>query len=181
MQSSFVMVPGIGGSGPDHWQSLWEASQPGIIRIAPRSWDVPDLDDWISALENAVGRSPKPPVVICHSLGCLLFAHWRAASSLRVAGAVLTAVPDPAGPAFPEQAKAFGVLPAQGFGDLPVLAVTSTNDPYDPYGRGRAWAEAKGASICPVGPLGHLNVASGVGDWPEGRVIVAEFIERLER
>lgn len=82
MQFPFVMVPGIGGSGPDHWQSRWEASQPGTIRIAPKSWDVPDLDDWISALENAVGRSPKPPVVICHSLGCLLFAHWRAASSL---------------------------------------------------------------------------------------------------
>ena len=42
-----VIIPGIGGSGPTHWQTLWESD--GSTRIAPSSWDEPDLADWLAA------------------------------------------------------------------------------------------------------------------------------------
>lgn len=83
MGRRFVMVPGIGGSGPEHWQSHWETLYPNTLRIEPNSWDEPDLADWFAALDRAVASAPYPPVLVCHSLGCLLFAHWRAASSRR--------------------------------------------------------------------------------------------------
>lgn len=181
MDHPFIMVPGIGGSGADHWQSRWEAIYPDATRISPASWDLPDLTDWIAALEQAVLRSAAAPVLICHSLGCLLFAHWRASSSNAIAAAVLVAVPDPAGPAFPPQASAFGALPTQGFGEQPVLAVGSSDDPYDPRGRGIAWAVRQGARRQLLGPRGHLNSASNLGTWPEGQALLATFLEEIGR
>lgn len=101
MDRAIVIVPGIGNSGPDHWQSHWEAALPGAARIAPASWDAPDLADWTAALDEAVANAGVPPLVVCHSLGCLLFAHWHAVSARAVRGAFLVAVPDRAGPRFP--------------------------------------------------------------------------------
>ncbi|AJE47109.1 RBBP9/YdeN family alpha/beta hydrolase [Celeribacter indicus] len=179
MTHGFIMVPGIGGSGPEHWQSHWEELCPRATRIAPASWDRPDLADWIAALDRAVAGCSGPPVLICHSLGCLLFAHWRVASSRAIAAAFLVAVPDPAGPAFPPQAEAFGALPVQGFGRGPVLAVASSDDPYDPRGRGIGWAAAQGARPCHLGPRGHLNGAATLGAWPEGQALLAGFLHEI--
>lgn len=53
MGRRFVMVPGIGGSGPEHWQSHWESLYPNTLRIEPNSWDEPDLADWFAALDRA--------------------------------------------------------------------------------------------------------------------------------
>ena len=115
MDQTIVIVPGIGNSGPDHWQSHWEAALPGAVRMSPASWDAPDLRDWMAALDEAVAQAATPPVVICHSLGCLLFAHWRAASTRVVRGAWLVAVPDSGGPRFPVAARAFADVPAGDF------------------------------------------------------------------
>ncbi|PTX04069.1 RBBP9/YdeN family alpha/beta hydrolase [Pararhodobacter aggregans] len=179
MQRWFVMVPGIGGSGPDHWQSLWQGRWPRTHRFAPDSWDRPEPGDWIAALERAIAAAPRPPVLICHSLGCLLFAQWRAASVLPVAAAFLVAVPDPEGPAFPAAARAFGQLPGAGFGAQPVLAVASADDPYDPAGKAIGWAEAQGARALRLGARGHLNGAAMLGDWPEGQAILAAFLHEI--
>jgi len=180
MGYSYIMVPGIGGSGPDHWQSHWETVLPGVARIVPASWDRPDLADWIAALDRAVAGASRPPVLICHSLGCLLFAHWRGLSSHDIGGAFLVAVPDPAAVAFPAEAAAFGCLPEAGFAGSPVLAVASSDDPYDPQGNGVAWAVAQGAVPRFVGPQGHLNGASALGDWPGGKALLAEFLVAVE-
>lgn len=63
MDHSLVIVPGIGGSGPGHWQSHWQEIHPDAVRIAPASWDLPGLPDWIAALERAVAGAPAAPVV----------------------------------------------------------------------------------------------------------------------
>jgi predicted alpha/beta hydrolase family esterase len=179
MERSIVIVPGIGNSDADHWQSHWEAAWPRAARIAPASWDAPDLPDWIAALDAAVAAAPTPPVVVCHSLGCLLFAHWRAAAVRPVHGAFLVAVPDPEGPNFPVAAQAFARLPDGTLGDRPVLAIASTDDPYDPSGRAIAWAAAHGATPVVLGARGHLNAASGLAAWDEGRALFTAFTAGL--
>ena len=181
MFSNVVMVPGIFGSGPEHWQSLWEAELPSAWRMAPQSWDAPRRADWIGALDQAVARSPAPPLVVCHSLGCLLFAHWRRGSRRTIRAAFLVAVPDPDGPAFPPPARDFAPLPSHGFGDQKTLALASSDDPFDPCGRGRAWADAQGAATILLGPRGHMNESSDLGDWPEGKSLLAAFEAGLTR
>lgn len=67
-----IILPGIGGSGEAHWQTRWEKSNPEMRRFQPADWEKPDLADWISALERAVGASATPPLLVAHSLACLL-------------------------------------------------------------------------------------------------------------
>ncbi|MFL6667489.1 MAG: RBBP9/YdeN family alpha/beta hydrolase [Burkholderia ambifaria] len=179
MDRSIVIVPGIGNSGADHWQTCWETALPGATRIAPASWDTPDLSDWIAVLDAAVAAARTPPIVVCHSLGCLLFAHWRAAAARPVHGAFLVAVPDPDGPRFPAAAQAFAHVPDGDFGDRPVVAIASSDDPYDPYGRALGWAVARGAKALVLGARGHLNAASGLAQWDEGRALFTAFTAGL--
>ncbi|WP_176046260.1 alpha/beta hydrolase [Burkholderia sp. BCC1644] len=181
MDRASVIVPGIGNSGPEHWQSHWETALPDAVRIAPASWDAPDLTDWIAALDAAVANARTPPLVICHSLGCLLFAHWHAVAARAVRGAFLVAVPDPEGPRFPVAARAFARLPNGRFDGLPVLAVASSDDPYDPSGRALEWVTERGATPLPIGARGHLNVASGLAEWREGRALLDAFAAGLGR
>ena len=74
--TDIVILPGIGGSGALHWQTRWEKTNPRYRRFQPTDWNQPDLEDWISALDRAVGAAPKPPLLVAHSLACLLVAHW---------------------------------------------------------------------------------------------------------
>ena len=102
--TDIIILPGIGGSGPTHWQSHWERDDGRMRRFKPADWDRPDLPDWISAVDRAVGASSEPPLLVAHSLACLLVAHWQHVSRLQVAGALLVAVPDPQSGIFPKAA-----------------------------------------------------------------------------
>ena len=96
-------------------------------------------------------------------------------------GAWLVAVPDPGGPRFPAAARAFANVPGGDFGGLPVLAIASSDDGYDPSGRGIAWASARGATPLRLGPRGHLNAEAGLAQWPEGRALLTAFMAGLPR
>jgi uncharacterized protein len=172
--TDIIILPGIGGSGEKHWQTRWEKADPRYQRFAPADWDRPDLKDWIEALDRAVGGASKPPLLVAHSLACLLVAHWQQASIAPVAGAFLVAVPNPQAPAFPTEAASFANPPSRKF-RFPSLVIASANDPYGmvEYARGRAtqW----GSGIVEVGELGHINETSGLEDWPQGKALLTAF------
>jgi predicted alpha/beta hydrolase family esterase len=167
----YVIVPGIGDSGPDHWQSLWQAGWGDrAVRIEPASWDEPDLEDWVAALARVV---EPDDVLVAHSLGTLAVAAWFSQHGRRAAGAFLVAVPDPAGPGFPTAAPTFRDpgLPIPG----PAVVVGSTDDPYSTTAVTVARAATWRAAYVELGPVGHVNGASGLGDWPEGRRLLTAF------
>jgi predicted alpha/beta hydrolase family esterase len=163
----FIILPGSGGSGPAHWQSRWEDANPAMRRFRPSSWDLPDFTDWLAALEAAVIAAPEPPVLVAHSLSCLLIAHWQKISQRPVKAALLVGVPDPASAVFPEYGMAFAKLP-EGKLRFASLVVTSTNDPYGSAEYAEARATQWGSRLVVIGPFGHINAESGLGDWPEG-------------
>lgn len=173
-----IILPGIGGSGDGHWQTHWEASSKNFARFAPSSWDEPHLEDWISALDTAVAATDAPPVLVAHSLACLLVAHWQARSSAPIAGAMLVAVPDPHGAAFPAEAASFADPPAQRF-RFASLVVASGNDPYGAIDHARQRAGQWGSKLIEAGPVGHINAGSGLGNWPAGRAVLDEFVTSL--
>jgi uncharacterized protein len=45
---SVLIIPGLGDSGPRHWQSLWEASHPEYRRVRQTEWERPRCSDWVS-------------------------------------------------------------------------------------------------------------------------------------
>ncbi|WP_108661790.1 RBBP9/YdeN family alpha/beta hydrolase [Acuticoccus kandeliae] len=176
--AAIITLPGISGSGPDHWQSHWEAREPAIVRFAPSDWDRPDLADWCRALDAAVSATATPPVLVAHSLSCLLMRHAAPALAGRIAGAMLVAPPDPSGPDFPAEAASFAAPPRAPF-PFPTLVVASANDPYAATEHVRGEAEACGAAFVEVGALGHINATSGLGAWPEGRRLLTAFMAGL--
>lgn len=169
-----INLPGIGNSGPGHWQSLWEAQLPGLRRFAPASWDAPERADWMRALDKAVTEAPQPPVLIVHSLACLLVAHAAAALKGRIAGAFLVSVPDPDGPAFPAAAPSFRDPPRKPL-PFPAVMIASTDDPYGTVDHARQRAMEWQASLAILGPRGHINAKSDLGAWPEGLALLTAF------
>lgn len=178
--SDIIILPGIGGSGETHWQTHWERSEARVRRFKPSDWDRPDLEDWIAALDRAVTEAEAPPLLVAHSLACLLVAHWQKASARAVAGAFLVAVPDPASGLFPAEAKGFAEVP-EGRLRFPSLIVASANDPFGSIGYAHARAVQWGSSIVEIGALGHINGKSGLGDWPEGHALFQSFATQATR
>ncbi|GGK35973.1 RBBP9/YdeN family alpha/beta hydrolase [Nocardia camponoti] len=176
-----VYLAGIGNSEPEHWQRLWFADDPRGVWVEHSSWDAPVRDAWVKELDETLASITGPKFLIGHSLGSALAIEWAVtATATDVVGALLVALPDPRGENFPSAATGF----VEGYGSLshptyelpfPTVAIASTNDPYDPEGRAAAAAVGLGASVEHVGTQGHLNLASNLGTWPQGRSILTRY------
>ena len=177
---NLITLPGIGGSGEAHWQSHWELNETMFSRFQPASWNEPDLSDWMQSLERAVINSTRPPVLIAHSLACLLVAHWAASTRSTISGAMLVSAPDPDGAKFPQAAKTFGAVPI-GRMPFPSLIVASTDDPFGTLAYARQRAQQWQSGFVVAGALGHINASSGLGDWVQGRALLEAFLSGLSR
>jgi len=158
-----LILPGFGGSGPEHWQSRWEAANPSFHRVQQRDWNSPVLSEWMETLEKSVRASGPETVLVAHSLACLLVAHWAASSRLPIHGALLVGVPDPSSPVFPKEAVGFDSIPERAF-PFPSVVVASTNDPYGGADYAQQCASRWGSRFVIAGALGHINSASGLKD-----------------
>lgn len=176
MNSTVLILPGIGNSGPEHWQTYWEKSNPAFQRIEQRDWDHPVCREWQAALEHSVARLGANVVLVAHSLGSALVAHWAAATKLKIKGALLVAPPDPEGPDFPKEITGFAPLPLKTFA-FPSILVASTNDPYATFEFAKSCASAWGSRFIDAGPIGHINANSGLGEWHEGFALFRQLAE----
>jgi predicted alpha/beta hydrolase family esterase len=175
-KTRFFVLPGLGGSGPDHWQTYFERTNPAFTRIQQREWDTPARTEWVATVEQALaGEDLSQVVLIAHSLGCVTVAHWVATYGHRLKGALLVAPSD-------VETPHYAALPTTGFGPMPLLplpfpskVVTSTTDQWVTLARARQFAEAWGSELVVIGDAGHINVASGHGDWPEGLALLHDW------
>lgn len=172
MENPILILPGIYNSGPEHWQSLWEAAHPNYTRVMQRDWDHPVKDEWVATLEQAVAESGSETILVAHSMGCLLLAHWAASTQLPIHGALLVAAPDPDGPNFPADAVGFSPVPQIKF-PFPSIMVASTDDPYSTMDFSEQCAAVWGSKLVNLGAFGHINASSGLGDWAEGQQLLA--------
>jgi len=164
---SVLILPGIGNSGPLHWQTLWEQSNPGFVRVQQRDWDHPVCTEWVAAIEEAVKRAGPQVVLAAHSLACLAVAHWAAKPHSPIKAALLVAVPNSTRPSFPKEAVGFAKTPTQPFAFRSTVIV-SDDDPFGSAENAERLAAAWGSRVVRIGPCGHINVDSGLGDWPAG-------------
>ena len=174
MDTKVLILPGLGNSGPQHWQSLWEAANPALRRVAQRDWDHPELQDWVAGLDAAVAQAGPGAVLVAHSLACLQVAHWAHTSSRPVRGALLVAVPDPSADAYPVEAASFAPVPLQRL-PFPSIVVASDDDPIGPLAHAQRCADAWGSRLVCIGAAGHINAASNLGEWPEGLALLGSL------
>lgn len=172
-KTSVLTVPGLGGSGPNHWQTLWEHA-PNIRRVEQRDWNDPVLVEWVARLDRAVTQARAPVVLVAHSLGVALVNHWAGHAPGRVKGALLVAPADVDSKDHPPEAQRFGPMPLAPL-PFPSIVVASENDPFMSSGRARYFADAWGSRFVNVGKLGHINADSGLGRWEDGFALLNEL------
>ena len=168
MSATFNFVlPGLNNSGPLHWQSRWERLY-GFTRIHQRDWDTPDKNDWIYTINEVIAPFPPEKVIlIAHSLACAAVAHWASRYAKPIRAALLVAPADTDAPSFPQDPTGFDPMPLQSL-PFKTIVVTSTNDEYVTPERAEYFATQWRSTFVNIGNKGHINAASGLGDWPEG-------------
>jgi uncharacterized protein len=175
MKCDILILSGLWNSGPDHWQSHWERKYPAWQRVSHRDWNSPERDEWVAELDAGIAACQGRPILVAHSLGCMLVAQWALSGSpLKVAGAFLVAPSDTEAPSYPIDANAFRPVPLQAL-PFPSIVVASTNDPFADIARSREFARAWGSKLVEIGDAGHISADSGYGPWPEGEAMLEEF------
>ena len=179
MKCDVLILPGLWNSGPRHWQSLWHERNPHWRRAAHRDWTNPHCDEWVAELDAAIADCQGAPILVAHSLGCMLVAHWALSGSpLKVAGAFLVAPSDVEAPTYPAELNCWAPIPLQQL-PFPSLVVGSANDPFASTARTGAFAGAWGSRLVEIGDAGHLNTDSGHGEWPYGLRLLEQFCDEV--
>ena len=175
---TILTVPGLGSSGPAHWQSLWEKSRPDTFRVELGMWDRPHRNSWVTKLDQAISSARAPVILVAHSLGCIAVAWWATMSpqpyGWPVAGALLVAPADVDRAHVADELAPFAPAPKQPL-PFPSIVVASGDDPWIDLDRAHSLAVDWGSHFVDVGPHGHINAASGLGRWPEGQ----ELLDRV--
>ncbi len=168
----YFIVPGLGNSGPEHWQTFFETTGENFRRINQQEWDTPACNDWIESIEQAISSyDPGTVVLVGHSLGCSTIAHWAKKYKRKIKGALLVAPSDLEAPQY--------TFPATGFAPIPVekihfktIVVASADDPWVSLERAEYFASYWGSEFINIGNAGHINTASGHKEWKEGLAIL---------
>jgi predicted alpha/beta hydrolase family esterase len=177
-EADILIAPGLGNSGPEHWQRRWGERMRTARFIEQDNWDRPVPADWIARIHQEIIYSTRPVVLIGHSLSVLaIVIAARTLVDTKVRGAFLVSPPDIAGPNVPPEALPFE--PPTDPLPFPSMVVASTTDPLVTVERARGFAADWGSDFQLAGDAGHINAASGHGPWPEGLLMFAELMKRL--
>jgi predicted alpha/beta hydrolase family esterase len=167
-----LMVPGLRGSGPLHWQTLWQEEHPDYERVVQPDWMNPDLERWAHTVAEHIDQHSGPVLLAAHSFGCLAAVRARALRRERIAGALLVAPPDP-------RTFAAGHRLAQVTLDPAWIVVASRNDPWLAFPEARAWASRWSCGFVDAGQAGHINAEAGYGEWQAGERLLAQLRARV--
>ena len=169
----YLFLHGLEGSGEGHWQR-WLATrlaERGVEVVFP---DLPDEDDpqpdaWERKLASVLDGLGAEPVVLAHSLGCVLWLRHASRADGRLAERVLLVAP----PATEELAAVVRFKPARLHPERVRAACPTTRvaysdgDPYNPAGALATHAEPLGLPADLIPGAGHLNLEAGYGPWPD--------------
>lgn len=178
-----LILPGVGGSGAEHWQTAWEQAFPGFQRVEQTDWDKPVYAEWSARLSEVVAQSTRPVVLVAHSLGTSLTMRWafdQLVLAQKVAGAFLVAPTDR------DRFEGAPESPARGFGRMilarlpfPSAVVASRDDDRVSFDRAAAFAAAWGSTLIDAGNHSHLGSAAKLGVWPFGLLWFGQFVASL--
>jgi len=173
--TNYFIIPGYGGSGPEHWQTYFEKSQTNFQRINQKDWDHPNIDEWAETVDKALeGYDPESVILVAHSLGCLTVAEWVKRYNRKIKAALLVAPPDTDIINQNVQEKLFEETPTQRI-PFPTTLVASTNDPWASIEKAEFYAQQWGSEFINIGAAGHINAQSGLGEWKQGLEILSKL------
>lgn len=179
--ATILIVPGLRDHVAEHWQTLLAAQLPRVRTVPPLEHDKLSCAARVQAMEHTLAGIEGPVVIVAHSAGTMMVAHWAQQGTRPIQGALLAApadleTPMPAGYPAVELLGANGWLPIPRQRlPFPSIVAASSNDPLSRLERARAFAEAWGGRFVELGAVGHLNPASGYGEWPRAMQLLGEL------
>jgi predicted alpha/beta hydrolase family esterase len=174
----YYTIPGLGNSGPKHWQTYFENSSPDFTRIQQTEWDSPVCNNWIETIDDALNDIDlSNTILIGHSLGCSTIAHWAARYNRIIKGAMLVAPSDVENLVYTFPVTGFAPVPLQKI-NFPTIIVASSNDKWISLERAQHFAHHWGSELINIDDAGHINADAGFGEWNEGLEILKKFNRR---
>lgn len=111
-----------------------------------------------------------PILIIAHSIGCHTVVEWvnKYYKNQNIIGALLVAPPDTTAKNFPKEIIGYEKPPLK---KLPFdsTCIISSNDPYSSIEKAEFLAKKWESKVVYVGDKGHINLASNLGYWEEGK------------
>jgi hypothetical protein len=183
MTSTLLIVPGLRDHVAEHWQTHLAARLPNAHTVPPLDHDKLSCAARVAAVDAAFRALAGPVIIVAHSAGVMMVAHWARQHGGRVKGALLAAPADVESP-FPEGYPTTNALRRNGWLPIPrqplpfpALVAASENDPLCAFDRAAGMARDWGASLVNVGRVGHLNPAAGFGPWPRAEELIRDLHE----
>jgi len=179
--TTILLVPGLRDHVEAHWQTILEKKLPNVCSVAPLEHNKLSCAARIEALENALDRIDGPVVLVAHSAGVMITAHWANKYRRPIHGALLATPADlesPLPPGYPtlEEIRDNGWLPLpRKTLPFPSIVAASTNDPLGNFDRISKLACDWGSHLVNLGDVGHLNPAAGFGEWPQAEALIRKL------
>jgi len=169
-----IIVPGVGGSEYDHWQSKLQRELVSCSRVQQQDWNLPILKDWVAQFIETLNKAQDPVQIVAHSFGCLttvaaLAQHPEVTAKVRKVILVAPANPSRFGEAGFAR-NSLGNYEAYFHGlkiNVAAEMIISENDPWLDFENAQKLAKAWKIRPRNLGQVGHINVASGFGHFPE--------------
>jgi uncharacterized protein len=181
MEPTILIVPGLRDHVEDHWQTFLGKKIAGSVTVPPIQENRLSCAARVAALEATMATIKGPVVLVAHSAGVMIAAHWAQTHIGPIRGALLAAPADletPLPPGYPpiEALRENGWLPIPRRPlPFPSIVAGSTNDPLARFERIEELARGWGARFENVGAVGHLNPASGYGEWKQAETFLQEL------
>ena len=180
-EATVLIVPGLRGHVPEHWQTLLASRLPRVRAVEPMGRDDLDCARRVAAIEREANAIKGPLLLVAHSGGVIMVIHWAKQTQRAVKGALLATPPDfervmPAEYPTIDQLRAGGWLPVpRDRLPFPTIVAASRNDPLGRFERVAELARDWGSKFVDLGNVGHLNPASGYGDWVGADSLIAQL------
>ena len=80
IDATVLIVPGLREHVPEHWQTLLAARLPKVHTVPPLEEDKLSCAARVEALDRALRAIDGPVILVAHSAGVMMVAHWAQAS-----------------------------------------------------------------------------------------------------
>ena len=175
---TILLVPGLRDHVAEHWQTLLEAKLPNSRSVPPLEHDKLSRAARVAALDETLAGIDGPVILVAHSAGVMITAHWAQAHQRPIHGALLATPVDletPLPPGYPsmDALRDHQWLPVpQARLPFPSIVASSSNDPLCTAQRAAQLATCWGSRLVDLGDVGHLNPAAGYGPWPMAEALI---------
>ena len=185
--TTVLIVPGLRDHVAGHWQTLLAAKLSRVRTVAPLQQHKLSCAARVAAIEQELALIDGPVVIVAHSAGAIMTAHWATQGTRPIRGALLATPADletplPAGYPTLDALRDHGWLPLpRRLLPFPSIVAASLDDPLARFERTSELAHAWGSRLVNLGSAGHLNPASGFGEWPLAMALIESLTADSDR